>query len=280
MMTPWEAQTLAISSSATTYETVSAPAPPHRSGTAMPINPSSPIFLTVSCGKRQSRSISAAIGRISPWANSRAVAWISSCSSVSFSCMILFFEKSLELFGQLRHHLEEVADDAVVGDLEDRRLGVLVDGHDHLGGAHAGQVLDGARDTEAQVELGRDRTAGLADLEAMRPPAGIDGGARGAHGGADHAPHLLEDHVVLGALHAAPARDHDLGLGQLGQARRGLFAPLDELHLRGRDRGRHPLDRRRAAGLRAAAPPSRRDTARARRSPAATPSWRPTRRAA
>src|SRR5687767_7045768 len=121
----------------------------------MPMRPSSPIFLTVSCGKRQSRSISAAIGRISLRANSRAVAWISSCSSVSLRCTIflfgeggcaplatppafwrrgltppsrlprLFLQEAFELLRQLRHHLEEVAHDAVVRDLEDRRLRVL-----------------------------------------------------------------------------------------------------------------------------------------------------------
>ena len=52
MTTAWQAHALAISSSATTYETASAPAPPQRSGIAMPMSPSSPIRLTVSCGKR------------------------------------------------------------------------------------------------------------------------------------------------------------------------------------------------------------------------------------
>src|SRR5256886_2398987 len=143
-----------------------------------------------------------------------------------------FFEELLELFRQLRHDLEEVADDAVVGDLEDRRLGVLVDGHDHLRRAHAGQVLDRARDAEAHIELGRDRPAGLADLEPVRAPARVHRRARGAHRGADHARHVLEDHVVLRPLHAAAARQHDLGLGQLGEPRGDLFAPLDEPHLR------------------------------------------------
>ena len=42
MMTPVEAQARAISSSASAYESVSMPAPPHCSGTAMPSSPSSP----------------------------------------------------------------------------------------------------------------------------------------------------------------------------------------------------------------------------------------------
>src|SRR6059036_1596924 len=101
----------------------------------MPIRPSSPIRLTVSCGKRESRSISAAMGRIWVSANSRAVAWMSCCSDVRSnvtSCFPSFLQELLELFRQLRHHFEEVGDDPEIGDLEDRRLRVLVHRHDHL----------------------------------------------------------------------------------------------------------------------------------------------------
>ena len=52
---------------------------------------------------------------------------------------------------QRRHDLEQVADDAVLGDVEDRCVFVLVDGDDDLGIGHAGQVLDGARDAARHV---------------------------------------------------------------------------------------------------------------------------------
>ena len=42
----------------------------------------------------------------------------------------------------------EVGDEAVVGDLEDRRLLVLVDGDDDLRVLHPGQMLDRARDAD------------------------------------------------------------------------------------------------------------------------------------
>src|SRR5438552_16363135 len=67
-------------------------------------------------------------------------------------------------FGQRGHHLERVADDAVVGHLEDRRVRVLVDGHDAARRRHPGEVLDRARDRDRDVEPGRDRLPGLADL--------------------------------------------------------------------------------------------------------------------
>src|SRR5690242_11990004 len=159
-------------------------------------------------------------------------------------------QEVLELLGQEGGDLEEVADDAVVGDLEDRGLRVLVDGADHLRGAHAGQVLDRARDAEAEVELRRDGAAGLADLEAVRAPARVDRRARGADRGAEHLGQLLEDREVLGALETTTARHHDLGLAQLRQARRGLLPPLHELHDLGGHGHRRLLHRRARAGLR------------------------------
>src|SRR4029079_12107912 len=45
---------------------------------------------------------------------------------------------------ELGHELEKIADEAVVGDLEDRRLGILVDRDDRAGVLDAGQVLDRA----------------------------------------------------------------------------------------------------------------------------------------
>src|SRR5262249_52882333 len=250
-ITACEPHCLASSMIARMRLTASAPLPPQRSGIVIPIIPSSPSRFTVSCGKRSSRSSSSATGLISLSANSRAIVWIICCSSLNVSRIVirpysslssLLLEQPLELGGQRRHDLEEVGDDPVVGDLEDRRLRVLVDGHDDLGRAHAGEVLNGAGNAKAQVELGRDGPSGLADLETMRTPAGIHGGARGADGGADDLAHVLEDHVVLRALHSAATRDDDLGLGQLGKARRDFFATLDELHLRAGDLHRGPLD--------------------------------------
>src|SRR5262249_48288428 len=66
----------------------------------------------------------------------------------------------------------EVADDAEVDELEDRGLLVLVDRDDRLGGLHAGAVLDRTGDAGGDVELRGDGLAGLADLEAVRDPAG------------------------------------------------------------------------------------------------------------
>lgn len=78
---------------------------------------------------------------------------------------------------QLRYGVEQVGDQAVVGDLEDRRLFVLVDRDDHLRVLHARQVLDGTGDAHRDVQLRGDDLAGLADLHVVRHETGVDRGA-------------------------------------------------------------------------------------------------------
>ena len=97
-----------------------------------------------------------------------------------------------DLLGGGRQHRVQVADDAEVDELEDRRLLVLVDRDDRLRGLHAGPVLDRAGDAVGDVELRRDGLAGLADLEGVRDPAGVDRGARGADGGTERVGEALD----------------------------------------------------------------------------------------
>ena len=61
-------------------------------------------------------------------------------------------EALLEPLGEPRQDLEDVTDDAVGSHFEDGRLGVLVDGDNHVGGAHPRQVLDRPRDATRDVE--------------------------------------------------------------------------------------------------------------------------------
>src|SRR5579859_3845595 len=90
-----------------------------------------------------------------------------------------------QLVGQFRQGLEQIGHQTVIGDLEDRRLFVLVDGDDHLAVLHAGQMLDGAGDAHRHIELGGDDLAGLADLEIVRGIAAVHRGAGRADGGAE-----------------------------------------------------------------------------------------------
>src|SRR6185295_19809340 len=111
----------------------------------------------------------------------------------------------LQLCFQFRQHLKQVCHQSVVGDLENRRLAVLVDGDDHLAVLHAGEMLDGAGDADGNVELGRHDLAGLADLVVVRHEAGIDRGAAGADRGAELVGDLFQEREVGAALHAAAA---------------------------------------------------------------------------
>src|SRR5262245_25983149 len=72
-----------------------------------------------------------------------------------------------------RNDLEQVSDDPVVRDLENRRVGVLVDRHDGVRAFHADQMLNRARDAERDIELRRDGLPGAADLPLHREPAGV-----------------------------------------------------------------------------------------------------------
>src|SRR3546814_19547344 len=70
-------------------------------------------------------------------------------------------EDLVELRLQLRHDLEQVAADAVVGDLEDRGLHVMVDGDDTIAVIHPGQWLARPGDSEGVVRRWAHPPAGL-----------------------------------------------------------------------------------------------------------------------
>src|SRR4051794_38132653 len=141
--------------------------------------------------------------------------------------------------GELGHDLVEVADDAEVGELEDRRVGVLVDRHDVLGALHADLVLDRARDAGRQVELRRDRLAGLADLRRVRIPARVDDRARRGDRAAERLGQRLAELEALGLAEPASAGDEDVRAldVDVGAA---LLAAHDHRRLRGE---RRQLDR-------------------------------------
>src|SRR5690606_11928182 len=129
----------------------------------------------------------------------------------------------LQLASQLRYRLEQVGNQAVVGNLEDRRFFVLVDRHDHLGVLHAGQVLDGTGDAHGDVQLRRNDLAGLTDLHVVRHEAGVHRSAGGAHGSTQLVGQAVQQLEVVAVLHAATTRDHDLGTGQFGAVGLGQF---------------------------------------------------------
>src|SRR3954465_7142735 len=84
---------------------------------------------------------------------------------------------SRELRGQLRNDFEEVADQAIVGDLKNGRFGILVDRDDDLAVFHSCKMLNGSRDSDRDVQVGRNDLAGLTDLIIVGHISGVDGSA-------------------------------------------------------------------------------------------------------
>src|SRR5918992_306292 len=106
----------------------------------------------------------------------------------------------------------------------------LVDRDDVLGALHADLVLDRARDPRREVELRRDRLAGLADLRRVRVPAGIDDRTGRRDGAPERFGEVLGELEVVLLAQAAPAADEDVGVldVHVGAA---LFAALAHARL-------------------------------------------------
>src|SRR5882762_1772819 len=152
-----------------------------------------------------------------------------------------------ERLGQFGNRLVEIRDQTVIGDLENRRILILVDRDDHLGILHAREMLDRAGDADGDIELRRYHLAGLADLPVVRRIAGIDRGARRADAGAELVGERLDVFgEILAALHGAATGDDDLGRCQFGTVALGdLLA--DEAGEAGIGSGSRGFNRRAAA---------------------------------
>src|SRR3954469_10397764 len=109
---------------------------------------------------------------------------------------------------ELRQYLEEIADETVVGNLEDMRFGILVDGDDDLAVLHPGEMLDRARNTDRDIQIGRDDLARLPDLIIIGHIARIDRGARGADRGVELRRQIFDQLEIVAAAHAAAARNN------------------------------------------------------------------------
>mmetsp|Transcript_57270 Transcript_57270/g.149211 ORF Transcript_57270/g.149211 Transcript_57270/m.149211 type:complete len:290 (-) Transcript_57270:243-1112(-) len=137
---------------------------------------------------------------------------------------------SSDLLCHLGHLLEEVPDKAIVSNLEDWRIWVLVDRNNGLRVLHARQMLNGAADAHGHIELGRHDLAGLADLQLVRHEAGINCCTRCAERGIQFVTKGLEDLLeVLTIFKAAAPRDHTASTRELRLVALllGVAEPLD-----------------------------------------------------
>src|SRR5271167_128082 len=84
-----------------------------------------------------------------------------------------FISGALQFRCQLRQRGEQISHQAVIGDLEDGRFLILVDCHDDLAVLHAGEVLNGPRNPDSDIQFRRDNFPGLTDLELIGHEAGV-----------------------------------------------------------------------------------------------------------
>ena len=87
--------------------------------------------------------------------------------------------QSAKRFFQRWHRLEEVSDEAIVSDLEDRGFVILVDGDDDLGVFHAREVLDRTRYHHTWRWVIPESRNALDDLAEAGVPMGVVSNASG-----------------------------------------------------------------------------------------------------
>src|ERR687891_2371775 len=132
---------------------------------------------------------------------------------------------AVDRLDQLGNDGQRVADDPHVGQAEDRSIAVTVDRDDPPRRLHPHDVLRRTADADGDVHLGANRLARLADLVAVRNPAGVDDGAARADGSvSDRLSKLVEEPEIRRVLQAAAAGDDDLRVLELRTGRSFLVA--------------------------------------------------------
>ena len=117
--------------------------------------------------------------------------------------------------------MKQIADQAYIGDFEDRRFPVLVDRDDRACILDAGQMLDRPGDSDGEINLGRNDLARLTDLHLVGRVARIDGRTRRADRGAELVGETKQQLEVLGAAErSSPGDDlrRRLQIGPVGRA--------------------------------------------------------------
>src|SRR5580700_1100334 len=166
----------------TSLSTTSSPASAATCAMPLPIwpEPITPIFLIITAILSSHRSDAHPVSLHPLPAKLRFIQ-----SAVSIVVLTWLLAKLADRLGQLGNRLIQIRDQAVIGDLEDRRVFILVDRNDDLGILHAGEMLDRPGNTDRNIEFRRHHLAGLADLPVVGRVAGIDRGARRTDGGAE-----------------------------------------------------------------------------------------------
>src|SRR5260370_15831194 len=125
-----------------------------------------------------------------------------------------------EGFDQFGDDLEQVADDAIIGNFENRGIRVFIDGYYGSRPLHSHKVLDRPGDAYGHVHLRANGLSRTAHLAFHGKPAGIADGPRRGQFLADDIGQFLDQRDILRFLDAASDRDDELGGAQIHGARR------------------------------------------------------------
>ena len=143
--------------------------------------------------------------------------------------------------GEQRQDLVHITHDTIVAVLEDRRVGVLVDGDDDGGVLDALQVLDRAGNAAGNVEIALELLSGHADVAVDgNVLQGLCHGAAGADGGACCLCEILDELHVLYRADALARADHALRLDD-GCVGGDADGEVDALRLQFGDELVHPF---------------------------------------
>ncbi len=106
---------------------------------------------------------------------------------------------------ELGDDFKQVSDQPDICDLEYRCFAVLVDRDDSPCILDPGEMLDGTRDADCNVQFGSDDLTGLTDLHFVRHLARIDCGPRGANTRAQRVRQLVNQVEILRATEGPAA---------------------------------------------------------------------------
>src|SRR5262245_42909887 len=122
----------------------------------------------------------------------------------------------------------EVPDDTEVGETEDGRIRVVVDGDDGPGVSHAGSMPHRAGAAEGKVKTGVDDPADLVDLRVLRAPAKLGRGVRPADSAAKRVGDQADELERLARANAVATGDDNGSGAQVGPAVGGPGDARDE----------------------------------------------------
>src|SRR6476619_5030310 len=122
----------------------------------------------------------------------------------------------LQFLDELGHDLVRVAHQTKIGNVEDGRVWVAIDGHNCAGVFHARQMLYGAGDTYCDVEFRRYDFSRLADLQLVGRNTCVDKRARAADRAAKRIRQFADEPLeVFAVLERSTARDDDSRFGDI-----------------------------------------------------------------